>query len=176
MGRVRPGPGFRARLIHLLDFGEFLEDSPRDLGNFALLNVAGPADVFRAVPIPDVPHGHDRLWSSRLVRAGHRIRYDPGQRVLHAPRGGLLRRRWSYARRFVAIRRIDPTLPGARLLRLGPFGAPLLAAGRLWRDLGRLVRVREELGIGLSLPVYAAALAACRLLDALAFARESLRP
>jgi glycosyltransferase involved in cell wall biosynthesis len=178
MGRVRPGPGFRARLLHLLDFGEFLGGTPRRLRNFALLNVAGPLATFRAVPLPDVPHAHDRLWSANLVRAGHPIRYDPAACVLHAPPLGaahLLRRHVSYARRFVAVRRIDPTLPGARFLRLGPLGAPFLAAGRLWRDIGRLVRSRRELGIGLSLPIYAAALAACRLLDAFVFARDCLR-
>lgn len=109
MGRVRPGPGFRARLLHLLDFGEFLEGTPRNLRNFALLNVAGPAATFRAVPLPDVPHAHDRLWSASLVRAGHAIRYDPVPCVLHAPplgAGDLLRRHISYARRFVAVRRI----------------------------------------------------------------------
>jgi len=179
MGRVRPEPTFRARLAAVLEFGEFLDERPRDLKNFALLNLAGPAAVFRGVPLPDVPHSHDRLWSSRLAREGHRIRYDPAQSVLHAPPldgGALRRRRVSYARRFIAVRRVDPTLPGGRLLRLGPFAAPLLAGGRLWRDLGRLVHARRALGIGLSLPFYALALAACRATDTFVFARESLRP
>lgn len=178
MGRVRPEPTFRARLLHLLDFGEFLDATPHDLRNFALLNVAGPADLFRRVPLPDVAHSHDRLWSSRLVRAGHAIRYDPAQAVLHAPSlapRALFRRHVSYARRFVAVRRIDPAFPGGRLLRLGPFAAPLLAAGRLWRDLQRLLRARRALGIGLSLPAYAAALAAFRALDVFVFARETVR-
>ncbi len=178
MGRVRPEPTFRSRLVHLLDFGEFLGQEPRALGNFALLNVAGPADVFRRVPLPDVTHSHDRLWSWRLVRAGHAIRYDPMQSVLHAPAlsaGPLLRRHVSYARRFVTVRRLDPTFPGGRLLRYGPFAAPLLAGGRLWRDLGRLVRARRALGIGISMPLYALGLAAFRTLDVLVFARESLR-
>ena len=178
MGRVRPEPVFRARLLHLLDFGEFLDETPCDLRNFALLNVAGPTDLFRRVPLPDIAHSHDRLWSARLVRAGHRIRYDPAQAVLHAPPlapGALFRRHMSYARRFVAVRRIDPTIPGGRLLRLGPFAAPLLAAGRLWRDLPRLLRARRSLGIGHSLPVYALALAAFRALDVFVFARETVR-
>jgi O-antigen/teichoic acid export membrane protein len=178
MGRVRAEPGFRARLVALIDFGEFVGDAPRDLANFALLNVAGPAVVFRAIPLPDVDHGHDRLWSWRLARAGHRIRYDPRQSALHAPAlagAPLLRRRVSYARRFAAIRRVEPTLPGARLLRLGPLGAPVVALGRLWRDLGRLVSARRALGIGLALPLYAIALAGSRALDALVLARETLR-
>ncbi len=178
MGRVRAEPTFRARLLHLLDFGEFLGTAPRALRNFALLNVAGPTDLVRQEPLPDLPHSHDRLWSWRLFRSGHAIRYDPSQSVLHAPplsAGGLLHRRVSYARRFIAARRADPTLPGGRLLRLGPFAAPLLAGGRLWRDVGRLLHARRALGIGLSLPVYAAALALSRALDALVFAREALR-
>jgi glycosyltransferase involved in cell wall biosynthesis len=177
MGRVRPEPTFRGRLVALLDFGEFVGERPRDLRNFALLNVAGPAAVFRGTPLPDVPHGHDRLWSSTLSREGHRIRYDPAQSVLHAPPlalGPLLRRRASYARRFMAARRMDPALPGGRLLRLGPLSAPLLAGGRLWRDAGRLLRDRRALGIGASLPAYAAALVLARSADALLFVRESL--
>lgn len=179
MGRVRPEPTFRARLSALLEFGEFLDETQRSAENFALLNVAGPTAVFREIPVPDVPRSQDRLWAWRLVRAGHAIRYDPRKVVLHAPLLGtatLLRRRVSYARRFIAIRRLDPTLPGGRLLRLGPFAAPLLAGGRLSRDLLRLVRARRPLGIGLALPVYAAALAAFRALDALFFALESVRP
>lgn len=178
MGRVRAEGTFRARLLHLLDFGEFLDVRPGTLRNFALLNLAGPADLFRRVPLPDVPHSHDRLWSWTLVRAGTEIRYDPAQSVLHAPTlsaGTLLRRRVSYAQRFIAARRVDPTLPGGRLLRIGPFAAPLLAAGRLWRDLGRLVRVRRALEIGISMPLYAVALAAVRTLDMFVFARECLR-
>ena len=66
-------------------------------------------------------------------------------------------------------------LPGGKLLRLGPLAAPLLAGGRLCRDLGRLVNARKDLGIGLSLPFYAAALVALRALDAAFFAREWLR-
>lgn len=178
MGRVRTEPTFRARLLHLLDFGEFLDGTPRDIKNFALLNLAGPADLFRRVPLPDIGHSHDRLWSARLVRAGHRIRYEPAQSVLHAPSlatGALFRRHVSYARRFVAVRRIDPTILGGHLLRLGPLAAPLLATGRLWRDLQRLVCARRALGIGLLLPVYAAALAAFRAMDLFLFARELFR-
>ncbi len=178
MGRVRAEPTFRARLLHLLDFGEFLGATPRALRNFALLNVAGPAGLFRQEPPPDLPHSHDRVWSWRLARAGHAIRYDPGQSLLHAPRlsaGPLLRRRVSYARRFIAARRADPTLPGGSLLRLGPLAAPLLAGGRLWRDLGRLLRAGPAMGIGLSLPLYAVAMAVARALDALVFAREAFR-
>jgi len=175
MGRVRSEPTFRARLVALLDFGEFLGESVLELRNFALLNVAGPAELFRSIPLPDVPHSHDRLWAARLAREGHRIRYEPLQSVLHAPRlDAFWRRRASYARRFIAARRADPALPGGRLLRLGPLAAPLLAGGRLWRDLGRLVRSRRALGIGPGLPVYAAALAGCRAVDMAVFARAAL--
>jgi glycosyltransferase involved in cell wall biosynthesis len=178
MGRVRAEGTLRARLLHLLDFGEFLDVRPRTLRNFALLNLAGPTELFRRVPLPEVPHSHDRLWSWTLVRAGTEIRYDPAQSVLHAPAlsaRSMLRRRVSYAQRFIAARRVDPTLPGGRLLRFGPLAAPLLAGGRLWRDLGRLVRVRGAMGIGISMPLYAAALAAVRTLDAFVFTWESLR-
>lgn len=176
MGRVRCEPIFRARLVAVLDFGEFLGETAADLRNFALLNVSGPRDLFREVPLPDVPHSHDRLWAARLAREGRRIRYEPRQSVLHAPRlDAFWRRRASYARRFVAARRLDPALPGGRLLRLGPLAAPLLAAGRLVRDIGRLVHARRALGIGLDLPLYAVALAGCRAADTFVFAHESLR-
>ncbi|HEX5136157.1 MAG TPA: glycosyltransferase [Planctomycetota bacterium] len=175
MGRVRCEPTFRARLVAVLDFGEFLGDREGALANFALLNVSGPAELFRRVPLPDVRHSHDRLWSSRLVREGHEIRYDPAHAVLHAPdvgRGAMRRRRASYARRFLAVRRLDPSLPGGALLRLGPLAAPLLAGGRLWRDLGRLWRARRALGIGIGLPAYATALALSRTADMFVFARD----
>jgi len=178
MGRVRAEPTFRARLAAVLEFGEFLADTPAVLRNFALLNLAGPAELFRRMPLPDVRHSHDRLWSWQLAREGHVIRYDPVQSVLHAPPLSwreLWRRRVSYARRFLAVRRLDPTLPGGRLLKLGLFGAPLLAGGRLWRDLGRLVRARRALGVRLSLPLYAVSLAGARALDTFLFARESFR-
>jgi O-antigen/teichoic acid export membrane protein/glycosyltransferase involved in cell wall biosynthesis len=179
MGRVRAEPRFRARLVALLELGEFAGDEPGQRSNFALLNVSGPASVFRSVPLPDVPHGHDRLWSWRLARAGHRIRFEPRQSVLHAPRLTLrdvARRQASYARRFAAIRRIEPELPAAELLRLGLLGAPLIALGRLGRDLVRLRAARAALGIDrAALPIYALALGAMRGIDALVLARESLR-
>jgi glycosyltransferase involved in cell wall biosynthesis len=178
MGRVRPEPTFRGRLSALLEFGEFLGDRARPLTNFALLNVSGPAAVLRGTPLPDVPRSHDRLWSWRLARAGHPIRFDPAQSAVHAPRldaRALLHRRASYARRFIAIRRVEPSLPGGRLLRLGPLAAPLLAGGRLWRDVGRLVRARSAIGVGWSLPLYALSLALFRAIDALAYAGASLR-
>jgi glycosyltransferase involved in cell wall biosynthesis len=175
MGRIRPEPTFRARMMALLQFGEFLGTTPLDLENFALLNLAGPAAAFRSMPLPLVPHGHDRLWSHRLVRSGHPIRYDPAQSVLHAPEltlRALLDRHMSYARRFIAVRRVDHDLPGGRLMRFGPVTAPILAAGRLVRDVPRFFRARRAMGIGASLPAYIVGAVMLRTVDALVFARE----
>jgi glycosyltransferase involved in cell wall biosynthesis len=175
MGRIRPEPTFRARMTALLQFGEFLGAEPLDLENFALLNVAGPAAAFRSIALPLVRHGHDRLWSHALARSGHAIRYDPAQSVLHAPELTLrllVNRQTSYARRFVAVRRVDHELPGGRLVRFGPVAAPIFAVGRLLRDVPRLFRARRAIGIGMSLPAYVAGAAVLRTLDAFVFARE----
>ena len=176
-GRVLAEPRFCARLLALAQFGEFVGEVPRDLDNFALLNAAGPADLFRRFPIPEIASAEDRLVSWRMSQAGVPIRFEPAQAVLHAPPpGSLLERQASYARRFVRVRRDEPSLPGSGLLRWGPLGAPVAAAGRLARDLSRLAASRRPLGIPVyATPAYAVALAALRLFDAFVMARETLR-
>ena len=42
------------------------------------------ADVFRALPFPDVPFGEDFAWAARALSAGHRIRFVPAAVVHHA--------------------------------------------------------------------------------------------
>ncbi|MHC4579650.1 MAG: glycosyltransferase family 2 protein [Planctomycetota bacterium] len=179
MGCVRPMPEFRSRLVALLEFGEFLALGRRPLQNFALLNLAGATDLFRRLPIPDVPSGHDRIWSWQLARRGVPIRFDPAQAVVHAPptdATSLLRRHVSYARRFVRLRRHEPTLPGGWLVRLGPFGTPLIGAARLVRDGQRLWGARTTLGDHpLQMLPLALALVAGRCLDMVVMLEETLR-
>ena len=42
------------------------------------------ADVFQALPFPDVPFGEDFAWAARALSAGHRIRFVPQAVVHHA--------------------------------------------------------------------------------------------
>jgi glycosyltransferase involved in cell wall biosynthesis len=178
MGRVAAEPSFVSRLFALLEFGEFTGARAGPIAGFAYLNLSAPAEVLRRHPCPEVSRGADRLHSWQLARAGVPIRFDPSQAVVHAPRTGaedLLRRHVSYARRFLENRRRDPSLPGGRLARLGPPAAGLVAAGRLARDLERLLRSRAPLGIGAAAaPAYLAALALARLLDAAVMAADGL--
>ncbi|GIW72007.1 MAG: hypothetical protein KatS3mg102_1549 [Planctomycetota bacterium] len=170
MGRVVPPADWRSRAVALLQFGPYLGSAPRALDSFALLNLSGPAALFRRHPIPLVRHGHDRIWSWRLAASGVPIRFEPAQAVVHAPvltPAALLARQVSYARRFLALRRLEPGLPGARLAMLPGAGTGLLTVGRLARDLVRLCRLRAELGIRwYGLPGYALVLAAARWLEA----------
>jgi len=169
MGRVVPEPRFLSRLLVLLEFGEFVSSAGRALENFAFLNAAGPTSLFRRFPLPDVPEGADRLLSWRMTRSGVVIRFDPAQAVVHAPRldrASLAARHVAYARRFVAVRRLDPSLPGGWLARLGPPASIPLALFRLALDLGRLTQARSALGIPAPLwPAHALGIACARLAD-----------
>jgi glycosyltransferase involved in cell wall biosynthesis len=180
MGRVSAPASVAGRLVTLLCFGAFTGPAPGPHDHLALLNCAVPRALLVRFPIPERPVAEDRALGARLARAGVPIRYAPAQAVLHGEGEGwrsLLRRQASYARRFVDVRRDEPDLPGGALLRrLGPCAAPLLAGGRLAKDLARLVRGREALGVSrVALPLYALALAALRLIDVPCMAAAAVR-
>jgi glycosyltransferase involved in cell wall biosynthesis len=170
MGRVVPPPRLLARVLAVLEHGEFLAAPAAGLANFATLNVALDGALARARPFEErLRTCGDRALSWELHRAGHAIRFEPAQAVLHAPPLGLLgvlARRRRYVDALLALRRRDPTLPGARLLALGAAATPLVVAGRIARDLRRLARAREELVVSrAALPLHALALVALRALD-----------
>jgi glycosyltransferase involved in cell wall biosynthesis len=167
-GPVVHGGGFAQRLTALVDFGEMQARAPRAVATYPGCNVVMRRRVLVAHPYVPVPHG-DRLHSWQLHRSGVPILYDPGVTVHHDPdvtRRGLVRRRLRYGAMTLALRRRDPTLPGAALLRLGPLAPFLLAGARAAIDLGRLVTLRRDLGVApWELPLFAAAVLACRVLD-----------
>lgn len=74
----------------------------------------------------DIRGGSDRLVSWEFHRYGRRIRYDPLMLVYHNPSvtfKSLLVRRMLYGRVALGMRKIDPTLPGGYISRLGPLAA-----------------------------------------------------
>jgi len=171
MGRVAAPAEVLQRAFAIVDLGEFTGEAPRALSNFATLNVAFRRSVLagRSFDAPLRISG-DRLLSWRLHRKGIPIRFAPDMAVLHRPALGTLdriaERRRRYASAFLRARRRDPTLPGARLLALGPVAAPIVAALRLAKDLVRLVAARRSLGVSpAALPAYAMVVSAVRMLD-----------
>jgi rhamnosyltransferase len=65
--------------------------SPAERGRVLRFNnvaSAVRADVFRALPFPDVSFGEDFAWAARALSAGHRLAYTPHAVAYHAHRYG----------------------------------------------------------------------------------------
>lgn len=61
--------------------------APRERARYLRFNNVASAiraDVFRALPFPDVTFGEDFAWAARALTAGHRIAYAPAAVAFHA--------------------------------------------------------------------------------------------
>ena len=93
------------------------------------------------------------LMSRKLAGMGIEIHYRPSMKVDHTTHNlGQIARSWygEMAENAVAMRKADPTLPGAGLLRFGPVAGALLSGGRLVQTVANMHRFRRAL----SIPIY----------------------
>jgi glycosyltransferase involved in cell wall biosynthesis len=130
-GRVIPGKQFIDKLIGILEFGEFLSDKSRDIKNFVTCNLLVRKEIFNDYRFPCSVMGGDRLFSWKLHKLGFRIRYHGQMRVFHLPDlkfSGLMRRSKRYNMKAMYMRKVDPSLPGGKLIRLSIL-SPLLFSG-----------------------------------------------
>lgn len=107
------------------------------------------------------------------------IRYNPQMVVYHAPAVdvlSLLRRRLRYGEHAYVLRKIDRTLPGSAITRLGPLAAPAYLGYKAVKDLYSLSRMVQD---GVVNPRHAffliPALFLFRLLDSVGIIRAQMR-
>ena len=142
-----PG-GFFTKIQSLFDFGFLIPHRDRPLGCYASNNCGFVREVLLELPEPEGPmrctcYAHAQL----LARRGLAPRLVAEAAVQHeAP--PVLRERLRQGYDTVAACWVDPHLPEAKWLRLGPFAAPLYYARRVWQDWMTLRRHRNETRLG----------------------------
>jgi Glycosyl transferase family 2 len=174
-GFTRYDGGFLGAIGSVLDFGFLLPVESRVLDCFAFNNSGFRRDVMLDAPPPDGEmrcrcYAHAQL----LRRRGQPVWMVPEARVRHE-RQPFFRERYRQGFDMVAARWVDPELPGARLLRLGPLAAPIFY-GHVVRDWQRLVGSRRDLELAWWQVIPAAVLAALSRLVDLAGMVRALAP
>jgi hypothetical protein len=174
-GFTRYDGGFLGAIGSVLDFGFLLPVEPRELDCYAFNNSGFRRDVMLDAPPPD---GQMRCrcyaHAQRLRRRGLPVWMVPEARVRHE-RQPFFRERYRQGFDMVAARWVDPRLPGASLLKVGPLAAPIFY-GHVVRDWQRLVASRKDLELTWWQLVPAAALAALSRLVDLAGMVRALAP
>jgi hypothetical protein len=174
-GFTRYDGGFLGAIGSVLDFGFLLPVESRVLDCYAFNNSGFRREVMLAAPPPE---GEMRCrcyaHAQRLRRRGLPVWMVPEARVRHE-RQPFFRERYRQGFDMIAARWVDPELPGARLLRLGPLAAPIFYA-HVVRDWQRLAGSRKDLELAWWQVVPAAALAALSRLVDLAGMVRALAP
>jgi hypothetical protein len=174
-GFTRYDGGFLGAIGSVLDFGFLLPVEPRVLECFAFNNSGFRRDVILDAPPPD---GQMRCrcyaHAQELRRRGRPVWMVPEARVRHE-RQPFFRERYRQGFDMVAARWVNPELPGARLVRLGPLAAPIFY-GHVVRDWQRLAGSRKDLELAWWQVVPAAAIAALSRLVDLAGMVRALAP
>jgi glycosyltransferase involved in cell wall biosynthesis len=165
-GVTRYDGGFFGALCTLLDFGFLLPVRSRDLDCYASNNSGFRRDVLLASPCPDgAMRCNCYAHAQELMRRGTPVRLVPEARVRHEL-PDFREERFRRGFDVVAALWVNPRLWQARLLRLGPFAAPLLYAEALVHDWKRVAEDGRSLGLSPVGRVAAALLApVARLVD-----------
>jgi GT2 family glycosyltransferase len=93
-----------------------------------------------------------RLSTERMQRKGGRLYFEPSMHAVHDFEGWPMERdlRRQVGWTSIRIRQIDPSLPGARVVRrLGAASLPLFYAYRLAESAGHCLRLPRHFGLGL---------------------------
>jgi Glycosyl transferase family 2 len=173
-GFTRYDGGFLGAIGSVLDFGFLLPLEERVLDCYAFNNSGFRRDVMLEAPPPEGAmrcrcYAHAQL----LQRRGSPVWMVPEARVRHE-RQPFFRERYRQGFDMIAARWVDPELPGAGLLKLGPLAAPVFY-GHVVRDCHRLWSSRRDLELASWQVVPAATLAALsRLVDLAGIVRALL--
>jgi glycosyltransferase involved in cell wall biosynthesis len=146
-GMTRYEPGFLPSLYTVMDFGVLFPVKERDLRCYTSNNAGFRAETLAACPIPPGPmRCNCYLHSELLRRNGMAARMVPDAPVTHENQPfweERLRRGYDQIRACW----VNPQLPEARLVRLGPLAAPLFYARDVLLDWRRLLSGRRSLGM-----------------------------
>jgi hypothetical protein len=158
-GFTRYEGGFLPAVCTVMDFGFLLPRGDRVLPCYASNNSGFRRELLAEAPVPEGPmrcrcYSHAQL----LMRRNTPVRMAPDAIVHHEfPHFFSERLRQGYDA--VAACWVDPELPEARWLRVGPLLAPALYARNVWLDWWRLMRGWRDLGLmrwqaALALPLF----------------------
>jgi len=127
--------------------------------------VARPDLLHRALPQAGQPLSDGAgafLLSRRLAEQGVRVHYGPSMQIDHVTHS--LGGQWAMwgtemAENAVAMRRVDPTIPGAGLMRRRAVACVVFAGGRLVQTIRPMMRARHAAGASLlEMPLHVATL------------------
>lgn len=98
--KQRTAGGGEEIIRHIPNIEEYLGLKPADklrISDFDDVSSCRRLSVLREIPIPDVAWAEDLFWSHQALKAGYKIAYAPGSRVIHSHDPGYLhafRRGW----------------------------------------------------------------------------------
>ena len=172
-GPIRHPKTFLRELVAVSDFRDFQSDAGGWTDAFPGCNFAVWRSALEGIPYDRsgaICGGSDRLLSWFLHRSGRRIASHAQMGVLHSPAvnpRSLFARRVMYGRTAYAMRKLDPTLPGSIVMRLGLLSAPAYVCCKTVKDLYKLARMAIENRVNpLHVPMLIPALFLFRLADA----------
>ena len=145
-----PDAGFTHRVLSLLS-RSFLDPGRAGATRFVSSNNA----IFRRDALLAHPLGHppralaSRLQTEAIRLGGGALYFEPRMRVTHRFEGWPMERRIrrNVGYRAVRIRQLDPRIPHAWMIRLGPAAIPLLLAGRLVESWWNCLRAGRRYGV-----------------------------
>jgi len=138
-GPVRHPKTLLRELVGIADFPDYQDNRHRSANAYVGCNYAINRSLLHTFQFRDyeILFGGDRLDSWQLYSSGHKIAYDPDMVVQHYPQvdfANMLERRLRYGMKALEMRKIDPTLPGGRLIGLGYMAVPAYLAYKMIKD------------------------------------------
>ncbi|HEY3298122.1 MAG TPA: glycosyltransferase [Armatimonadota bacterium] len=152
--------------------------------SFPGCNFAAHRRVFESVGFKynvtsELRGGSDRLLSWHLYSMGERIAYDPRMVVFHKPAVDcrrILARRRMYGSTAYMMRKIDPTLPGSAIARIGPLAGLAYICYKSYMDIARFPRlVKAGVAPLWHVPLLLPCLFTFHLLDAVSITAQQLK-
>ena len=181
-GPVKHPKVFLKELIGVSDFQDFQGVRRQTASSCPGCNFAADRDAFQAIAYRrngDMDFGSDRLTSWQMHQSGSRMVFDPEMVVYHSPSvsiAGIWERRLRYGRKALALRKLDGTLPGSAITRLGPLAAPAYVCYRSAKDAYRLLEMAGRRIVNpWHVPLLIPALIFFRMMDAAGIVSAQIR-
>jgi hypothetical protein len=151
-GRTRyPGRGLVERILALLSRAYVDRGAAGPTDFIAAHQCIFRRDLYLEYPLPTEAGIYAaRVQSDAMLRRGERLWFDPALECVHDFEGWPMERdiRRNTGHCTVLVRRYDPSLPYAWLVRLGPVAIPAIVAGKIWLVWRDCVRCAPHYGVG----------------------------
>lgn len=136
-----PDTGLASRIFSLLARSYLEQPNPGPTRHLTLNNSVVRKDAFLDHATNTEGAHVSSLQGQALIRAGHQLAFDPDVHVEHAHTWEAERSiRASLGYGIVRVRQLDPSVPYAWTVRVGPLSAPAILAGRLLHSWAQCLR------------------------------------